>query len=292
MAIEAVAAIAAKEVAVQAAKEAALQAGREIAQKMATDAGVQNAGSELQNAMMERQTMQDGARIGEMPETKGEGREILKQRESAAAEELRGKLEAEETQSDTAGNSEMTEEANPEVQKPSNTAEKAETPVAETQEVVEQSKAAESAEGGESAELAQVKSEYADDLVSRSEVPDTINKEAVTNATLEKVSPEQCQAARVEFNKVKSDLISQWEKQHGMEWPRYKDDVYLNGTKIRQAGDLYDCHHIQPLTYGGKNEVANITPMHALEHFDRQGLHAFNSPYAKLENLLKLKEVA
>ena len=164
--------------------------------------------------------------------------------------------------------------------------------MAETQDVVEQSEAAESTEGSESAELAQVKSDYADDLVSRSEVPDTIDKEGVTNASLEKVSPEQCQAERADFNKVKSDLISQWEKRHGMDWPRYKDDVYLNGTKIRQAGDLYDCHHIQPLTYGGKNEVANITPMHALEHFDRQGLHAFNSPYAKMENLLKLKEVA
>ena len=74
MAIEAVAAIAAKEVAVEAAKEAALQAGREIAQKMATEAGAQGAGNELQTAMMERQTMQDGFRVGEMSEGKGEGR--------------------------------------------------------------------------------------------------------------------------------------------------------------------------------------------------------------------------
>lgn len=98
MAIEAVAAIAAKEAAVGAAKEAALQSAREIAQKMATEAGAQGSGPELQTAMMERQTMQEGFRIGEMPETKGEGREILKQRESDAAEELRGRLDTEETQ--------------------------------------------------------------------------------------------------------------------------------------------------------------------------------------------------
>lgn len=102
MAIEAVAAIAAKEVAVEAAKEAALQSAREIAQKMATEAGAQGSGSELQTAMMERQTMQEGFRVGEMPENKGEGREILKQREADAAEELRGKLDNEELRPEAA----------------------------------------------------------------------------------------------------------------------------------------------------------------------------------------------
>ncbi len=96
MAIEAVAAVAAEEVAVEAAKEAVTQAAREIAQKMATEVGAQGAGNDLQTAMMERQAMQEGFRIGEMPEGKGEGREFLKQKESDAAEELRGKLDVEE----------------------------------------------------------------------------------------------------------------------------------------------------------------------------------------------------
>ncbi|MBQ6338805.1 MAG: DNA/RNA non-specific endonuclease [Kiritimatiellae bacterium] len=96
MAIEAVAAVAVKEIAVEAAKEAAVQAAREIAQKMATEAAGQGR-SELQAAMMERQTIQDGFRIGEMPETKGEVREIFKQKESGAVEELREKLDAEES---------------------------------------------------------------------------------------------------------------------------------------------------------------------------------------------------
>lgn len=95
MALEAVAAVAVKEIAVEAAKEAAVQAAREIAQKMATELAGQGR-NELQAAMMERQTIQDGFRIGEMPETKGEVRELLKQRESDAVEELRGKLDAEE----------------------------------------------------------------------------------------------------------------------------------------------------------------------------------------------------
>jgi hypothetical protein len=132
MAIEAVAAIAAKEVAVEAAKEAALQSAREIAQKMAAEAGTQSTGSELQNAMMERQAMQEGFRVGEMPETKGERRELAKQREVDAAEELRGKLDAEETRPEAADSPETTEEANPEAQKPADAAE-----AAKTQEVAE-----------------------------------------------------------------------------------------------------------------------------------------------------------
>lgn len=101
MAIEAVAAVAAKEVAAQAAKEAVTQAAREIAQKMATEAGAQGAGNELQTAMMERQTMQEGFRLGEMPESKGEGREFLKQKETEAADELRGNLDTEEIRPET-----------------------------------------------------------------------------------------------------------------------------------------------------------------------------------------------
>lgn len=94
MAIEAIAAVAAKEVAIGVTtKEAALQAAREIAQKMVNEVGAQKAGSELQTAMMERQAMQEGFRIGEMPENKGEGHEVLKEKEASAAEDLRGKLE-------------------------------------------------------------------------------------------------------------------------------------------------------------------------------------------------------
>ena len=97
MAIEAVAAVAAKEVAIGAAtKEAALQAAREIAQKMVSEVGTQKAGNELQTDMMERQAMQEGFRIGEMSETKGDAREVLKEKEASAAEELRGKFDGAE----------------------------------------------------------------------------------------------------------------------------------------------------------------------------------------------------
>lgn len=108
MAIEAIAAVAVKEVAVAAAKEAAVQAAREIAQKMAVETGGQ-AGRELQHAMIERQTMQEGFRVGEMPESKGEGRELAKKLESDAAEELRGKLAVEDTSPEISKENELSD---------------------------------------------------------------------------------------------------------------------------------------------------------------------------------------
>ena len=36
----------------------------------------------------------------------------------------------------------------------------------------------------------------------------------------------------------------------------------------------------------GKNEVSNITPMHAEVHFDKQGVHSVESPYNKLDTLI------
>ena len=293
-AIEAVAATAVKEVAVQAAREAATQAAREIVQKMAAEAGAQGAGNEMQTVMIERQTMQEGFRVGEMPETKGDGREMLRQKESDAAEELRGKFEREETQPEENGSATETEstEVQSAVETDVQSAETAKEAM-ESQKVVESTELAEAQEGTTSAELEQLKAEYADDLVARSEYPDTIDKEQVTEASFEKISPDECVTKRNEFNQGKSELISQWEKENRTEWPRYKEDVFNeNGNKIRRAGDLYDCHHIQPLTHGGKNEAGNVTPMHALEHYDHQGIHAFNSPYSRMDNLLKLKEVA
>lgn len=131
MSISAAIAVVAKEVvvkaAVESAKEVALQATREVAQKIATDAATQGAGKELQTGMMERQTMQDGFRTGEMPETKGEGRELAKQREADAAEELRGKLDDEGTQSEIAERYELTDAPNGESQQPFEVQEATET---------------------------------------------------------------------------------------------------------------------------------------------------------------------
>ena len=152
MAIEAVSVVAAK-VATEAAREAALQAAREVAQKMATEAGAQSAGSELQTAMMERQSLQEGFRIGEMSETKGEGRELLRQKEADASEELKSKLDNEEIKPEAETNPE-TETPSPEMNHPPEASEAVEPQESvEIQEAAEQSELAEAQNGMETPQL-------------------------------------------------------------------------------------------------------------------------------------------
>lgn len=134
-------------------------------------------------------------------------------------------------------------------------------------------------------EISEFVDAYLNDLKEKSEVPETISDETLKD--IKKISSQEVAAKREEFNDIKSDLKKQWEEKNGMEWPKYDHDVYSsNGKLIRKAGQDYDAHHIQPLSMGGKNEVSNITPLNAEVHYDKQGVHAPNSPYAKLEKTL------
>lgn len=129
--------------------------------------------------------------------------------------------------------------------------------------------------------------DYFDDLRSKSDFPESIPKKPFNDSDIEKRTPEENAAAREEFDNKKEDLKREWEKENGREWPKYEKDVYSsNGRLIRKAGSDYDAHHIQPLSMGGKNEAKNITPLHAEVHYDKQGVHAPNSPYSKLDNIL------
>lgn len=133
-------------------------------------------------------------------------------------------------------------------------------------------------------QIEKLRHEYIDDLKNNSEYPDTIGD---NGEVYKKLSPEETAEKRVEFNVNKEKLIKEWEENNGKEWPRYKDDVYVNGKLIRNAGDRYDAHHIHPLSLDGKNEASNITPIRAEKHFDKQGVHAPDSPYGKLEKTLQ-----
>lgn len=131
------------------------------------------------------------------------------------------------------------------------------------------------------------KNDYRDDLLERSEYSDTID-DSNFKKTWEVRSAEETKLMREEFNDVKDELISQWEETTGNKWPTYDSDVYSeSGKLLRKAGSRYDAHHIQPLTYGGNNTASNITPLHALQHYDHKGIHATGTPYSLLNNLLK-----
>lgn len=126
---------------------------------------------------------------------------------------------------------------------------------------------------------------YFDDLRNRSEYPETIRP--FTTSDLGRLTPEETAIRREEFCRIKPDLKRQWENINGFQWPKYENDVYSeSGKLIRKAGSDYDAHHVQPLGLGGKNEVSNITPIRAEFHYDKQGVHAINSPYSDLNKTL------
>lgn len=130
--------------------------------------------------------------------------------------------------------------------------------------------------------------DYVKDLKENSEYPETIPEKPFESNDLEKLPPERVREMRSEYKSKRAELISEWEKRTGKEWPRYKEDVYdVNGNKIREKGQTYDAHHIKPLEMGGKNTPDNITPIHASVHYDARGVHSIDSPFKRIEGKLK-----
>ncbi len=161
----------------------------------------------------------------------------------------------------------------------------------------DESDAPEGSEGSESSEtdetdnkennIEQTLNDYFDDLKEKSDCPETIPDRPFEASDLEKRTPEENAEMRDEFDDKKAQLKKEWEEANGRPWPKYEEDVYSsNGKLIRKAGTDYDAHHIQPLSMGGKNEASNITPLHAEVHYDKQGVHAPDSPYSKLDQML------
>ena len=137
----------------------------------------------------------------------------------------------------------------------------------------------------EDAKLKEIAEEYIDDLLKKSEYPETIDP--IDTSDLERKSPGEIASQREEFAKVRQELKHEWEEKNGQPWPKYEHDVYSSkGNLIRRAGSDYDAHHIKPLSAGGKNEAGNITPLNAEVHYDKQGIHAPDSPCTKLDKYL------
>ncbi|UVI31965.1 HNH endonuclease signature motif containing protein [Paenibacillus spongiae] len=137
----------------------------------------------------------------------------------------------------------------------------------------------------EVSDLSELAKEYGQELRDLSPYPETLQDLDITE--WKKVSPDEVADNRMEFRNVKDTLIQQWEERTGNEWPTYDEDIYSgNGIKIRSAGDLYDAHHIRPLEFGGGNTSDNITPLHAEDHYDRQGIHAPGGVFARIGEAL------
>ena len=138
---------------------------------------------------------------------------------------------------------------------------------------------------------------YLDDLKNRSPLPETLADVRIDPKDLRVANPEETKKLRTEFadkrsDEYKNNLIEDWQKKTGKEWPRYKEDVSITTKSgetvvIRHAGDRYDAHHIQPLSLGGRNIADNITPMDARDHFDSRGIHEPGGTCDKLTAALK-----
>ena len=136
-------------------------------------------------------------------------------------------------------------------------------------------------------DLEKVLQDYFRDLKEKSECPDTIPDKPFQVSDLKKRTPEENAKMREEFSDNKARLKHEWEEMNGRPWPKYEHDVYsANDKLIRKAGSDYDAHHIRPLGMGGMNEAGNITPLNAEVHYDKQGVHATDSPYSKLDRML------
>lgn len=106
-------------------------------------------------------------------------------------------------------------------------------------------------------------------------------KEALRAKEYKRLSQEATEAHRIEFNKKRLNLISEWEAKTGQTWPCYADDIYEDGEKVATKGHRYDAHHIIENKYGGENEWWNIHPAARPEEHQRL-IHGEGSPALEL----------
>lgn len=94
-------------------------------------------------------------------------------------------------------------------------------------------------------------------------IPDVQYKKILDFAkfnTIKKLDKEVMNKKRASFDKVRSNLLKEWEQHYEQSWPKYTENVVLNGKIVRQKGNNYDAHHIIELSYNGPNEYWNLTP--------------------------------
>ena len=142
-------------------------------------------------------------------------------------------------------------------------------------------------EGKQSNErIEKLTSDYMDELREKSPCPETLK--SVDINSIEKVSSEDVAKNRSEFNSHRNKIIEQWEKIHNQPWPTYSEDIIgKNGKVVRHKGQRLEAHHIKPLSLGGENIGANITPMEYKDHNDHRGIHSNEGSYKKLQDYAK-----
>ena len=255
------------------AKEAAVEAAKQLSEKIVTESVRTMTEVRMDSIVRDVAGQQSSLSVEQLSE--GKEMHVGESTEDVAADSIRSKIEysadgekATSSVEGTSADGEGMSEANP-----------------DGGDVSAEGEAVQEGQGADdkNAEIEADKRAYVEDIKSRSPCPETIDEESVCESDFKRISPEENAEKRMEFDEKKEQLIKEWEQQNGREWPRYETDVYSeNGHLIRKAGMRYDAHHIKPLCMGGENTAENITPLHAEDHYDHQGVHASDSPYSKL----------
>ncbi len=108
-------------------------------------------------------------------------------------------------------------------------------------------------------------------------------KDALRKKEYKKLTPLQTRKHRRAFNKIKDQLIEEWEKNTGQTWPTYSEDVISKktGEPVRKKGDKYDAHHIIENSFEGEHEWWNIHPA-KFPNEHQSGIHGTGSPANEL----------
>ena len=101
---------------------------------------------------------------------------------------------------------------------------------------------------------------------------------ALSTQTFSMVDYETNKKFHRRFQRKKSRLIKEWEKETGLSWPRYYMDIYNDkGMVIRFKGQPYDAHHIIECVFAGPSEWWNIHPA-ATQEEHQEGIHRLEGP--------------
>jgi hypothetical protein len=89
---------------------------------------------------------------------------------------------------------------------------------------------------------------------------------------------EELTRQRQNFNNQRSSLIEEWSIKTRWPWPTYTKDMLCKRDGEcywKRSGDLFDVHHIFPLSHKGPNHALNIWPVATNDH---TSLHATFGP--------------
>jgi predicted ribonuclease toxin of YeeF-YezG toxin-antitoxin module len=98
-------------------------------------------------------------------------------------------------------------------------------------------------------------------------------KQTIEKNSYKKLKPKASRKHRASYNKVKKEIIADWERNIGRPFPTYDEPVFnKHGEMVRLKGQRYDLHHIILCSWKGDNRWENIVPLRFPDEH-QQGIH-------------------